>query len=102
MSVFVDQYSYLHFSTGIIAYFWGITLPIWIILHLIYELVENFEISIYIINHYITMWPGGKPYPDPWLNRVGDVFSGAIGWISAAYIDVTGSYYKWYKPHIPS
>ena len=48
------------------------------------------------------MWPGGKPYPDPWLNRIGDVFSGAIGWISAAYIDVTGSYYKWYKVHIPS
>lgn len=100
MSIFLDQYSYLHLATGIIAYFWGITLPIWILLHILYEYVENLQCSIYVINRYIKIWPGGKTRPDPTLNRIGDVLSGIFGWISAYYLDNVGSYYRWYEPHI--
>ena len=35
--LFIDQYSYLHFASGIIAYFWGVKLKLWIILHVLYE-----------------------------------------------------------------
>lgn len=102
MSVFLDQYSYLHFSTGIIAYFWGVNVYLWTILHLFYEILENLPVSIYIINHYITLWPGGKSYPDPFINSIGDVLSGTVGWLSAYYLDIIGSHYKWYKIHIPT
>jgi|UniRef100_A0A6C0IUX0 hypothetical protein len=100
MSVFLDQYSYLHFSTGVVAYFWGIDFYIWIIIHILYELFENLYASIHIINRYITYWPGGKSCPDPIINRVGDVVSGALGWLSAYYLDNLGGYYRWYQPHI--
>jgi hypothetical protein len=100
MSILLDQYSYLHFATGIITYFWGVSLPIWILLHILYEVVENLHTSIYVINRYITIWPGGKSHPDPFLNRIGDVISGTLGWVSAYYLDNIGSYYRWYEPHI--
>jgi hypothetical protein len=100
MSIFLDQYSYLHFSTGIIAYFWGVDFYIWVIIHILYELLENLYSSIHIINKYITLWPGGKTCPDPILNRIGDVLSSAIGWLSAYYLDSIGSHYGWYVMHI--
>jgi len=102
MSIFLDQYSYLHFSTGILAYFWGIDFYIWVIIHILYELFENLRASIYIINQYITFWPGGKPCPDPIINRIGDVVSGALGWLSAYYLDTIGARYHWYQPHLPT
>ncbi len=94
---FADQYSYLHFATGIIAYFWGIDIEMWIIIHILYEVIENLESSMHIINNYITFWPGGKSIPDHWLNRIGDVFFGTIGWVSAYYLDKFGYKYGWYK-----
>lgn len=100
MSVFIDQYSYLHFSTGIIAYFWGVDFYIWVIIHILYELLENLYSSIHIINQYITIWPGGKTHPDPILNRIGDILSGTIGWLSAYYLDSIGSHSGWYVMHI--
>jgi len=100
--LFIDQYSYLHFASGIIAYFWGVKLKLWIILHVLYEIVENLDIMIYIINRFITIWPGGKPGPDPWINRVGDVLLGILGWLSSYYLDNLGYKYGWYKtPHLP-
>jgi len=97
---FIDQYAYLHFAAGIIAYFWGISLTVWIILHILFELVENTQTGIYIINRYLTFWPGGKPQPDAIINTVGDTLLAALGWISAYYLDKVGNKQRWYTLHI--
>ena len=98
--IFIDQYSYLHFATGIIMYFWGLSFWNSILVHSFYEIFENMEEIIYIINKYITIWPGGKSAPDPWLNRIGDVLFGTVGWITAYYLDKLGGKYGWYQPHL--
>ena len=98
--MFVDQYSYLHFATGIIMYFWGVRLWIWILIHVLYEIFENLEEVVYIINKYITIWPGGKCMADTQINRIGDVVFGTLGWLSASYIDNLGNTYGWYRPHL--
>jgi len=84
-----DQYSLLHFSMGVVAYFWSISLFVLIVIHIVFEYVENTQWGMNIINTYFTMWPGGKPYPDNLLNQVSDVVFSAIGWLAAYYGDVT-------------
>ena len=84
-----DQYSLLHFSMGVVAYFWSISLFVLIVIHIVFEYVENTQWGMNIINTYFTMWPGGKPYPDNLLNQASDVVFSAIGWLAAYYGDVT-------------
>ena len=86
-----DQYSLLHFASGVVVYFWGFTLLVWIILHTIFEIVENSSGGVYFIDKYITYWPGGKKKPDTLINSIGDILFGIIGFISAKYLDL---YYK--------
>jgi hypothetical protein len=86
-----DKYTYLHFAMGIVAYFWNISLPNWLILHTIFEIVENTQTGMNIINKYIVFWPGGKQNADSIINNVGDTLGAALGWLSAYYLD------KWYK-----
>ena len=38
---FLDQYSLLHFSQGVVAYFWGTPFHIWVITHASFEFLEN-------------------------------------------------------------
>ena len=95
-----DQYTYLHFAVGIIIYFWNISLQNWIILHTIFELAENTQIGMNIINKYIKLWPGGKPKADSIINIVGDSLGAIIGWLSAYYLDKLGNKYKWYNLYI--
>jgi len=99
---FADQYSLLHFAVGVVLYFWNIPFFIAIILHTIFEMLENTEIGMKFINTYIIhpglfSWPGGKDYADSFLNNVGDTIFFAIGWILSAYLDVTGTKQGWYK-----
>lgn len=82
-----DQYSLLHFSMGVVAYFWSISLFLLIVIHIVFEYVENTQWGMNIINTYFTMWPGGKPYPDNLLNQASDVVFSAIGWLVAYYLD---------------
>jgi hypothetical protein len=96
----LDQYSLLHVASGIIAYFWGLNLKTWIILHIIFEIIENTPMGINFINNYIYIWPGGKNRSDSLFNMSGDVLSGIIGWLSAYYLDKLGQQYGWYKSHI--
>lgn len=84
---FTDQFSLLHFATGIIAYFWEITLLNWFFLHLIYEIFTNTNYGIYFINHY-TFWPGGKLNYDSLINILGDQVWALIGWLFA-YLTIT-------------
>lgn len=83
---FIDQYSLLHFATGVIAYFFAVRLPVWILLHTLFELIENTSIGMALINE-IKIWPGGKPFPDKLLNSVGDTVFAVLGWIVASYAD---------------
>jgi hypothetical protein len=98
--LYFDQYTYLHFAVGIVVYFWNISLLNWIILHTIFEILENTQMGINIINQYIVFWPGGKPKSDSIINSVGDTFGAILGWLSAYYFDKLGNNYKWYDLHI--
>lgn len=96
-----DQYTYLHFAVGIIAYFWNISLLLyWFVLHSIFEFVENTQMGINIINKYIVFWPGGKPNSDSVINILGDTTGAILGWLSAYYFDKLGVKYNWYESHI--
>ena len=99
---FVDQYSLLHFAVGVVLYFWNIPLIFAIILHTIFEIVENTKMGMKFINTYIIhtgyfSWPGGKNYADSLINNVGDTIFFAVGWVLAAYLDVEGIKQGWYK-----
>ena len=97
---YFDQYTYLHFSVGVIVYFWNISLVNWIVLHTIFEFLENTQMGVNIINKYIVFWPGGKPKPDSIINRIGDTSGAILGWLSAYYLDKLGDKYGWYTLHI--
>lgn len=93
---FTDQYSLLHFATGIIMYFWKFTALTTLILHTIFEFFENTEYGMYFINHYFKIWPGGKQYPDSITNSLGDTFYTMIGFFLAKYVDYIGKVKKYY------
>lgn len=76
---FTDKYSFLHFCTGAVVYYWNVSFATWFVLHLIFEYLENTAFGMYIINHF-TMWPGGKSFTDAIINRVGDQVYAMLGW----------------------
>ena len=93
---FIDQYSYLHFVVGATIFYWNISLFHWFLLHTLFEIVENTSTGIYIINNYITFWPGGKPAPDTLINNLGDTVFAILGWLSALLITSQGEKLKLY------
>ena len=82
---FTDRYSLLHFASGIIAYYWGISFATWFVIHLLYEYLENTKQGMKIINK-IKLWPGGKEKADTILNSIGDQFYGLLGWLFTFFI----------------
>tara|TARA_B100001093_G_scaffold512016_2_gene581082 strand:- start:3184 stop:3486 length:303 start_codon:yes stop_codon:yes gene_type:complete len=95
-SKLLDQYTYLHFATGIILYYWGISLKSGLLLHTLFELFENSNLGIIFINSYFGIWPGGKPYADTLINTIGDTLGFAIGWYSAFLLDNIGNKHNLY------
>lgn len=94
---FFDQYSILHLAVGIVMYFLGVALNNWIIIHIIFEIVENTETGILFINNYLrSFWPGGKERADEPINSIGDCVFGIIGWFIGYYFDELGKKNKWY------
>lgn len=93
-----DQYSLLHFSQGVAAYFWGADPLTWLVSHALFEFAENSEPGMAFINEYITFWPGGKPEADSWMNILGDNISAQAGYWCAKYLDEVGKKRGWYKP----
>jgi len=83
---FIDKFTYLHFGSGIVSYYWGLSLFWWVFVHTIFEILENSKKGVYIIDNYLTLWPGGKQSSDSFINSLGDTFAAVIGWISAYYI----------------
>lgn len=84
---FFDQFSLLHFAVGIIAYFWGFSLFFTVIVHILFELLENTKYGMYFINHYVPFWPGGKPFADSMINQISDTLMSTVGWIMAQLAD---------------
>lgn len=80
-----DKYSLLHLATGIIAYYFDMSLILWILVHTLFEILENTKQGIYFIDNYIKIWPGGKLKSDSILNSISDTIFGALGWILAYY-----------------
>lgn len=93
-----DQYSLLHFATGVVAYFLGVPFDCWVLLHAFFEFVENTPAGIRFINRRLAwFWPGGKPRPDAVVNSIGDTVSAAVGWVVAVQLDRTGRRRDWYR-----
>ena len=81
---FLDKFSLLHYGTGFVASYNGIRLLHLMILHMTFEFVENTDAGIKFIQDNLPWWPGGKEYPDAFINIVGDNVSAFVGWICAA------------------
>lgn len=82
---FTDKFSLLHFASGVMVYYWNISLLTWFIFHLIFEMVENTETGMRYIRK-VKLWPGGKAHADSWINSVGDQFYSVLGWLFAYYV----------------
>lgn len=96
-----DQYTLLHMAVGILAYFWSIPFLAGLLVHVIFELVENTAGGVNIINRYIIepgwlKWPGGKYAPDTVANQIGDNLAFAGGWSLAWWLDGVGRGFGWY------
>ena len=84
-SSLIDKYSLLHFATGIIFYFFNISFLNTLIIHTLFEIVENTNQGVHFIDKYLKFWPGGKKQPDSLINNIGDTIFMMLGWI-VAYI----------------
>lgn len=82
----LDAYTLLHFATGVIAHHYALPFWIWMILHTMFEWIENTTIGMYYINNYLPLWPGGKPSADTFINNVGDTIAAAVGWILSFWL----------------
>ena len=92
-----DQYSLLHFASGVGAYFVGVPPVNWLFVHITFEIVENSHAGMRFINENLTFWPGGKPRADSGLNMVGDNISAMVGWWAASKLDALGKERDWYN-----
>ena len=88
----IDKYSFLHFSVAVIFRFWGMSLKNWLFIHIIFELLENSKVGMYVINNLLIKigipWPGGKEKSDTFLNSFGDNIFAILGWIVADNLHV--------------
>jgi len=97
---FFDQYSILHFSVGVVMYFWNISFVTALILHIIFEIIENTKIGMNFINKYFIhpgyfSWPGGKNYSDSLINSIGDNVFFILGYIISYYADIYAVNNNW-------
>tara|TARA_B100000963_G_C22320841_1_gene534318 strand:- start:300 stop:608 length:309 start_codon:yes stop_codon:yes gene_type:complete len=96
---FLDQFTLLHFAVGIVVYFWGMSLPVWMGIHTCYEIFEVTPFGVYFINTYFgKLWPGeGKSLEEPTINAIGDTIGAFLGWTLAYYVAKLGKKYNWYR-----
>lgn len=79
----LDKYSILHFSVGMIWRYIGFDLLSLVIIHTIFEIVENSKPGMNFINKYFKLWPGGKPHADSKINSISDIIISLLGWMIA-------------------
>lgn len=97
---FFDQYSILHFSVGVITYFWNVSFIVAALVHFIFEILENTTLGMKIINRYFIhsgyfSWPGGKNASDTLTNTIGDNVFFILGFIISYYIDIYAIKNNW-------
>lgn len=88
-----DQYTLLHMAVGVIAYFWSVPFVLGLLVHVLFELVENTVWGMGVINTYNArtgLWPGGKYMADTLTNQTGDNLAFAGGWGLAWWLDTIG------------
>lgn len=85
----LDEYSLLHFATGVIARHWAVGFWLFILAHSLFEYLENTPKGMQFITTYFTLWPGGKSSPDTLLNQVGDTITAGLGWLAANWLLLT-------------
>ena len=92
-----DQYSLMHFASGVTAYFWGIGPLTWNIIHFGWELFENSPVGLAAVNKY-WKWPGRKKpmERDSVANSIGDNIAANLGYWCARYLDEYGKAHRWY------
>lgn len=91
-----DQYSLLYLATGIFAYFWGFSWIIILVVHIVFELVENTPQGIRFINNNLPFWPGGKPRADSIINQISDTAMTMVDWFLSRYADSIREEYHLY------
>ena len=99
---FFDQYSILHFSVGVVMYFWNISFVTALTLHIIFEIFENTKIGMNFINKYFIhpgyfSWPGGKNVADSLINTIGDNVFFILGYVISYYVDIYAVKNNWSK-----
>ena len=97
----LDQYSLLHFSVGVIAYFWNFRFLTAFGIHLSFEIIENTQFGIKFLNKYFPKggffrWPGDKIAPDSLANFIGDNSIFAFGYLLSQLLDNLSNKYGWY------
>ena len=100
--LFADQYSILHFSVGTLMYFWNIPFLIAMLVHILFEYLENTKTGMALINKYIIhpgwfSWPGGKYESDYPINTFGDNVFFFLGYVISYILDIVGIKRGWYK-----
>ena len=58
-----DKYTLLHFLSGYLAFYWGLNLGNWTLIHIVFEILENSKQGMELINK-LPFWPGNKDYAD--------------------------------------
>ena len=79
----LNRYTILHFSVGMIWRYIGFDLLSLLIIHAIFEIVENTTIGMGFINNYFKLWPGGKTHADSKINSISDIVISLLGWMIA-------------------
>ena len=87
----IDQFSLLHFAVGILAYFWGFSALHTFVFHVVFEWAENTKPGMKFINTYFSLWPGGKPYADSFINQFSDTIMTMIGWYISQFADIAST-----------
>jgi hypothetical protein len=99
---FADQYSILHGAVGVVLYFWSVPFLLSLVLHTVFEVLENTKSGMSFINRYFVgsgpfQWPGGKEFADTPLNMFGDTVWFSLGWGVAYWLDALGTRYRWHR-----
>lgn len=82
---FFDKFSFLHFCVGAIFNYWDVSLLLSVLLHTVFEILENTPTGMKFIRNF-TSWPGGKSSADSLTNNIGDTFFFILGWIVASLV----------------
>lgn len=81
----IDRFSLLHFAAGIVVYYWGLDFKTWLLVNVVFEILENSMYGMWFIKN-VSRWPGGKTKADSLLNSTSDITFGALGWLFASHV----------------